>query len=73
MKQERKSSCKRGSIECDHVLSLFDILTEKGFNLTGGLQYQSASAACLTMYMADLSSVAKTSAKDTSMSFVGYN
>ena len=73
MKQQRNELPRRGLREFNHVSQLFDILKERGLNLTGRLQYQSASAACLTMYMADLSSVAKISAKDTSMSFVGYS
>lgn len=70
MKHEKNGSCKRRSIECDRVLSLFDILRERGFDLTGRLQSRDAFAEYLTMYMADLPSVAKKDARNTSMIFV---
>lgn len=41
-------------IECDNVLSYVDIMRDRGVSLTGCKEYQSASAALLSMFMADL-------------------
>lgn len=41
-------------IECDNVLSYVDIMRDRGVSLTGCKEYRSASAALLSMFMADL-------------------
>ena len=49
----------RDMIECDNVLSYVDIMRDRGVSLTGCKEYRSASAAHLSMFMADLFPVRK--------------
>ncbi len=49
----------RDLIECDNVLSYVDIMRDRGVSLTGCKEYRNASAAHLSMFMADLFPVRK--------------
>ena len=60
------------SIECDNVLSYVGIMQGRGVYLTGCKEFQSVSAARLSMYMADLFPVRKKDAKSMSITSVVY-
>lgn len=68
-------SCGEGkleSIECDNVLSYVDIMRDRGVSLTGCKEYRSASAALLSMFMADLFPVRRKNANVMSITNVVY-
>lgn len=62
-----------GPIEFENVLQLFDILRERGYDLTGRSQSHDAFAEYLTMCMAELPNVASGSAKSMSMILDGIS
>ena len=64
---------EEGSIELDNVLSYVDIMQGRGVSLTGCKEYQSVSAARLSMFMADLRLVLRKDANDMSTSNEGYS
>ena len=59
-------------IECDNVLSYVGIMQGRGVNLTGCKEYQSVSAARLSMFMADLFPVRRKDANVMSITNVVY-
>ena len=59
-------------IECDNVLLYVGIMRDRGVSLTGCKEYQSASAALLSMFMADLFPVRKKDASVMSITNVVY-
>lgn len=63
---------KTDSIECDNVLSYVGIMQGRGVNLTGCKEYQSVSAARLSMFMADLFRVGRKDVNVMSITSVVY-
>lgn len=68
-------TCEEGNqelIECDNVLLYVGIMRDRGVYLTGCKEYQSVSAAHLSMFMADLFPVRRKDARDMSTNYDGY-